>query len=208
MKILLDEDVPLQVADFLRPLLEPSGVVAVDHVDDVRWKGKKDRFLIPDCAKAGYSVFVTKDRNQLNDPDETAIIRKSGIHHVTFRMDNGRSGLARAVASIIAAMPAIVEDLKSGRTAARLDQEDQRKPKTTRHYGPKCRSAAAYWRGRTAPLRRKESVNATLHSPRDYNATTTLGQTPRRMVNGENIRARHGDIGNHRPPMKGTGYVS
>jgi len=27
---------------------------------------------------------------------------------------------------------------------------------------------------------------------RDYNATTTPGQTPRRMVNGESIRAGHG----------------
>jgi hypothetical protein len=111
VKIFLDENVPVQVALFLRPLLEPDGI-AVDHVDDVHWKGKKDRFLIPDCARRGYTVFVTKDRNQLNDPEETEVIRKARIHHVTFKMDKGRGGYARAVASVIAAMPAIVEDLE------------------------------------------------------------------------------------------------
>jgi hypothetical protein len=111
MKVFLDEDVPVQVAYFLRPLLAASGVTAVDHVETVRWKGKKDRFLIPDCTRRGYGIFVTKDRNQLNDAEETQVIRKAGIHHVTFKMDPGRSGYARAVASIIAAMPAIVEDL-------------------------------------------------------------------------------------------------
>src|SRR6266540_2511635 len=49
---------------------------------------------------------------QLDDPDETRQIKKSGLHHICYgqRVD-GLRGLALAIAAIVAAMPAIVDEL-------------------------------------------------------------------------------------------------
>lgn len=148
MRIFLDEDVPVQVAYFLRLVFEGSSTTAIDHVDTVRWKGKKDRFLIPDCAKRGYDVFVTKDRSQMNDPEEVAVIRKAGIHHVTFKMDSGRAGYARAVASIVAAMPAIVDELEAADgqrlvTIRKIDGNQKRHSVVDPSVNP-----PRYWQGR------------------------------------------------------------
>jgi len=55
MRILLDEDVPLQLLEPLRHLLVSHDV---DHVDGLRWKGKKDRSLLLDAAQRGYEAFV------------------------------------------------------------------------------------------------------------------------------------------------------
>ena len=108
MKILLDENVPIQTLDLLSRVLRGHDV---DHVDRRGWKGKKDRFLLPDAASAGYDVLVTKDSNQLSDPDECRLIRTSGLHHVRFRQGDGLRGLGAAVASVVVAMPQIVEEL-------------------------------------------------------------------------------------------------
>lgn len=108
MKILLDENVPIQTLDLLSRVLRGHDV---DHVDQRGWKGKKDRFLLPDAASAGYDVLVTKDSNQLSDPDECRLIRTSGLHHVQFRQGDGLRGLGAAVASVVVAMPQIVEEL-------------------------------------------------------------------------------------------------
>ena len=109
MRILLDENVPIQTLDLLGRVLRRHDV---EHVDQVGWKGKKDRFLLPDAAAAGYDVLVTKDSNQLSDPDECQLIKWSRLHHVRFRQGEGLRGLGAAVASVVVAMPQIVEELE------------------------------------------------------------------------------------------------
>lgn len=108
MKVLLDENVPIQTLDLLSRVLLGH---PIEHVDRRGWKGKKDRFLLPDAANAGYELLVTKDSNQLSDPDECRLIKTSGMHHVRFRQGDGLRGLGAAVASVVVAMPQIVEEL-------------------------------------------------------------------------------------------------
>lgn len=110
MKILLDENVPIQTLDLLSRVLRGHDV---DHVDRIRWKGKKDSFLLPDAASAGYELLLTKDSNQLEDPIECRLIRRSKIHHVRFRQGEGIRGLGTAVASVIVAMPRVVAELEA-----------------------------------------------------------------------------------------------
>lgn len=109
MRILLDEDVPIQVLPILGRVLHEH---EIDHVDSIKWKGKKDRVLIHNAATSGYDVLVTNDLGQLNDPDECRAIRHAGIHHVTFEIGDGVRGLGLAVGAIVAAMPRLVEDLE------------------------------------------------------------------------------------------------
>ena len=66
MKLLLDEDVPVQLVEPLRRLLREH---QVDHVQDRGWKGKKDRFLLPDASGNGYDALLTNDSAQLDSAD-------------------------------------------------------------------------------------------------------------------------------------------
>jgi len=109
VKILLDENVPIQTLDLLRRVARGH---QVDHVNGLKWKGKKDTFLLPDAANAGFDILVTKDSNQLEDPDECRLIRRSGVHHVRFRQGDGIRGLGAAVASVIVAMPQVIAELE------------------------------------------------------------------------------------------------
>lgn len=110
MKILLDENTPVQVQPALQQVLGDGH--EVHHVDTINWNGKKDKNLIPDAVAKGYQALVTKDSNQLEDPDECDILKRSGIHHVRFAQGRGRKGLARSMGALIAAMPEIVDDLE------------------------------------------------------------------------------------------------
>jgi len=108
VRLLLDENVPIQLVAGLSCIV-PAHVV--DHLDDLGWKGKKDRFLLADAASAGYQGIVTIDRRQLDDPTELRAIKAAGIHHITFTQDHGVAGLARSIGALIAAMPAIAAEL-------------------------------------------------------------------------------------------------
>ncbi|WP_416072215.1 DUF5615 family PIN-like protein [Streptomyces sp. ME18-1-4] len=77
MRILIDENVPVQMLEMLRRLLPGH---EVRHVSEIKWTGKKDLPLLPDAAKRGFEAFLTKDGRQLKDPSETAAIKKSGMH--------------------------------------------------------------------------------------------------------------------------------
>jgi hypothetical protein len=57
VKLLLDENVPIQTLDLLGRVLRGH---EIDHVDRIRWKGKKDSFLLPDAASAGYELLLTR----------------------------------------------------------------------------------------------------------------------------------------------------
>lgn len=111
MKLLLDEDVPVQLLEPLRHLLPGH---RVDHVNELRWKGKEDRFLLPDAARKGYDAFVTNDNRQLTDPEESRAIRDSGMHHIRYGQDTrrGLDGLAASMGSVMAAIRLVVADLE------------------------------------------------------------------------------------------------
>lgn len=79
MRILLDEDVPVQCVAPLQHLL-PAHVV--EHVELLRWKGKKDSALFADAKKRGVNVLLTNDSAQLDDPGHVRLLRRSGLHHV------------------------------------------------------------------------------------------------------------------------------
>jgi hypothetical protein len=110
VRLLLDEDVPKQLLEPLRHLVAPH---EVHHVDDLQWKGKKDRFLLADAGRRGYVAFVTNDSAQLQSAEETRAIRDSGMHHIRYHHETrkGREGLALAMASVMAAVIPIVDEL-------------------------------------------------------------------------------------------------
>lgn len=111
MRILIDENVPVQMLEMLRRLLPGHDV---RHVSEIKWAGKKDLALLPDAAKRGFEVFLTKDGRQLEDPSETSAIKKSGMHHIRFSHGHkGMAGLGLAMGAVIAAMPLIVRELNT-----------------------------------------------------------------------------------------------
>lgn len=112
MRLLLDEDVPVQVIEILRRVLQGH---EVNHVEALRWKGKKDAFLVADAAAKGYDLLLTNNRRQLSDPRECDAIKRSRIHHVLYDQAPGLRGLAVAVAAIVAAMAILIDELEGER---------------------------------------------------------------------------------------------
>jgi hypothetical protein len=110
MRVLLDEDVASQALEPLQRVLRGHDV---SHVHTLGWSSKKDLFVLRDAAAQGFQVLVTNDARQLDDPDETDAIKRSGLHHVRYgqRFDLGLSGLALALGALIAAMPLVMADL-------------------------------------------------------------------------------------------------
>ena len=105
MRVLLDEDVPVQVLEPLKRVLRGH---EVRHLNDLGWKNKKDVFVLHDAVAKGFDVLVTNDAAQLDDPDETDAIKKSGLHHVRYsqRPDLGLHGLvSRDAGSFTLAAP-------------------------------------------------------------------------------------------------------
>src|SRR5487761_543689 len=111
MRLVLDEDVPLQLLEPIRHLLRGH---IVDHVDQLGWKGKKDRFLLPDAHRRGYDALVTNDSAQLDSIEESKAIKDSGLHHIRYRQNTrlGLDGLALAIGSVIATIRQIVDELE------------------------------------------------------------------------------------------------
>ena len=148
MKILLDENVPVQATAVLECTLRGHSIAHVDTFQrrGTRWKGKKDKHLLPDLKAAGFQVFVTKDRSQLSDPEETRLIRQSKVHHVRFTQAAGMAGFARAVGALIAAMPGVVQELESvaGQRLVRIQALD---PKVRRfEIVDPATDPPAYWK--------------------------------------------------------------
>ncbi|MGW6305783.1 DUF5615 family PIN-like protein [Streptomyces niveus] len=109
MRILIDENVPVQVLEMLRRLLPEH---EIKHVSEIKWAGKKDLALLPDAARKGFDTFLTRDARQLEDPSETEAIKKSGMHHIRFsQAHRGRAGLGLAMGAVVAAMPLIIAEL-------------------------------------------------------------------------------------------------
>ncbi len=111
MRILVDEGMPVQL---LGPLRVNRGH-RFDHVNDLQWKGRLDQPLFRDASARGYHAIVTLDVNQLSDADECRALRRSGLHHISLqqgRTVRGLKGLARVMASVVVAMPYVLEDLE------------------------------------------------------------------------------------------------
>lgn len=110
MRLLLDEDVPIQLLEPLRRLLPGH---QIDHTERLGWKGKKDRFLLPDARKRGYDALVTNDSAQLSSVEESRAIRDSAMHHIRYYQDTrrGMDGLALAMAAVMGAIRPVVREL-------------------------------------------------------------------------------------------------
>ncbi|MBV9821373.1 MAG: DUF5615 family PIN-like protein [Actinobacteria bacterium] len=115
MRLLLDEDVPTSLLAPLRKVLPGHDVF---HLDELRWKGKKDVHVIADAAGRGFDALLTNDSKQLDNVAECRAIRDSGLHHVRYRQhtgpgeSGGRTGLALAMAAVLAAIRHVVRDLE------------------------------------------------------------------------------------------------
>ncbi len=112
MRFLLDEGMPVQLLEVLR-LNVPH---EFEHVDEVRWKGKRDAFLINDAAARRFDGIVTLDVDQLSDPELCRALARSRLHHISLRQGRravGKRGVARVIASIAAGMPYVIEDLEA-----------------------------------------------------------------------------------------------
>jgi hypothetical protein len=111
VRVLLDEDVPVQLLEPLRHLTRTRHTV--DHATEVRLKGRNDVSLFRLANERGYECVVTNDHNQLFDPAETRAIARSGLHHVRYKQRHeGLRGLAFALGALIAALPGLLDDLE------------------------------------------------------------------------------------------------
>ncbi|WP_432886804.1 DUF5615 family PIN-like protein [Kribbella sp. CA-245084] len=110
MRILLDEDTPVQLIEPMKHVL-PSH--QIDHVTGLRgWSGKADSAVYADAKKRRYDALVTKDRNQLSDPPHVTMVRKSGLHRVAFKQRHvGLLGLSIAMGSVLAAIVPVMAEL-------------------------------------------------------------------------------------------------
>lgn len=111
MQVLVDEGMPVQV---LAPLRLNKGH-RFDHVDDLKWKGKHDVPLFRDAAANGFEAVLTLDLAQLDSVEESRALKRSGLHHVGIaqgRTAQGVRGIARVIASVVVAMPYVLEDLE------------------------------------------------------------------------------------------------
>lgn len=153
MRVLLDEDVPIQLLEPLRRLIRPEHTA--EHVTLVSLQGRKDIPLLNTARQQGYEVFVTADLAQMSDPGEIAAIASSDLHHVRFAQKPGRRGLALALAGLIAALPDLLDELEGvqGQRLVRivgLDPRQRRYQITDPSVDP-----PAYWPRRTTGRRRR-----------------------------------------------------
>ncbi len=144
MKVLIDEQAPIQFAATLRFVLHAH---EVRHLNDLSWKGKKDVALLMDAARHGFDVIITNDADQLNDPEETKAIRRPRLHHVRYRVPRGPHGQARALGGLTAAMPLVMRGLEqaSGQRLVEIRVPSGKLDERCRIVDPQ-RDPPAYWR--------------------------------------------------------------
>ncbi len=127
MRVLVDEDVPVQLLEPIRHLARGHEFA---HVDELRWKRKSDIQLYADAARAGYDAVVTNDRGQLEDPEILRAIKRSRLHHIRYsHKHKGIHGLALALGALIAALPGLLDELADtdGQRLARVEGLDPRR---------------------------------------------------------------------------------
>ncbi len=156
MRILLDEDTPVQLVDVLRHPMprhrldqhpgHRSASGPGPRIRGIGWSGKKDRAVLADARTAKYDAILTSDAGQLEDPDETDAIRKSGLHHIRYtQRQPGLRGLALAMGAVISSMPGIAEDLERA-AGQRLVQIHGLEPRGRYKIIDPVRDPPRYWR--------------------------------------------------------------
>lgn len=141
----MDENSAVQLVAILSHLLPQH---RVDHVTQIGWSGKKDIALLADAVGKGYQVFLTRDARQLENPDETKAIMRSGIHHVRYSQTvSGLVGVGLSMGAVAAAMPLIMAELQAaeGQRLVRISSLDHR-PKARFEMVDPRRAQPKYWR--------------------------------------------------------------
>ena len=153
MRFLLDEDVPVQLLEPLRRLMPEH---SIDHVETLGWKGKKDRFLLPDAARRGYDTLITNDSAQLKDENECRAIRDSGLHHIRYTHDTKRGvdGLALAMAAVMGALRQVARDLNEA-SGQRLVEIRALRPDKRHTIVDPSTDPPPYWPRKPSPRRRR-----------------------------------------------------
>jgi hypothetical protein len=146
MKVLLDENVPVALLTVTQKLLEPQH--EVEHVCALGWAGKPDVSVLRDARTRRYDVLLTNDLQQYQNPEECDAIRRSGLHHVTYRLpEDGLDGLALACAAICAAVRGLIAELATApgqRIGAVTSLPRDREAYTITN--PGTRPPSPYWR--------------------------------------------------------------
>jgi hypothetical protein len=110
VRLLVDEGVPIQA---LEPLRRNKGH-EFDHVTELQWSGRLDVPLFQRAVKREYDGIIAVDVNQLAEPAEWRALKASKLHHISVgqgRTVRGAKGLARVLASLIVAMPYVLDEL-------------------------------------------------------------------------------------------------
>ncbi|MFC1431165.1 hypothetical protein ACEZDB_10945 [Streptacidiphilus sp. N1-3] len=112
MRLLLDENVPLPMAQIVRLLLKHQ---SIDHVAELKgWAGTRDIDLYARAAEEGFHAILTNDTKQLSRPMEVVAIAKSGLHRIEYRQNHkhgGLVGLGAAIATVCADLPHALAEL-------------------------------------------------------------------------------------------------
>ena len=82
----------------------------------------KDIPLFSELVDRQFEAIITRDRNQLADPDECAALRASGLHWLGVKDTGvpGLLGLALDSAAITVGLTIVLPDLESGQQAYRF----------------------------------------------------------------------------------------
>lgn len=119
MKVYLDENLPPFVA-------RPLAVVYQDHTfatfEDEELQGVLDIPLMRTLRERGFDAIVTKDRNQLKDPDERRAVAESGLRWigVADKKLKGLEQIAITVSTLIAGMRFVFTHEPEGPTSYAL----------------------------------------------------------------------------------------
>jgi predicted nuclease of predicted toxin-antitoxin system len=140
VQLLLDEDVPKPLVPALRRILAGHEVI---HVDDLRWKGKKDLNLLADAAQRGFDAILTNDSKQLDDAAECRAIRDSGLHQLALALGAILAGIRQVVRELDEAdgqRLVLIHEIRSERRHDTIDPRIDPPP---------------YWPSKPSPTRRK-----------------------------------------------------
>lgn len=142
MKILLDENVPVQLIEPLKWLLRGH---RISHANET-WKGIKDEQLYDKARRSGYELVITVDGNQLLNDRICKAIHRSGVHCAF--LDVGRSSLddlAAASAALVHCARDITNLLEDaeGQRIITIQRLGERSLFTV--YDPRKEAPSPYW---------------------------------------------------------------
>ena len=112
MQILLDENIPAPALASLAVLVPHRFA----HANDLGWAGTTDPALFALARRDGFDAIVALDRKQLHAHAEWSALTKARLHHISIRQSRatqGAAGSLRLMASLLVAMPRILDDLTS-----------------------------------------------------------------------------------------------